>query len=869
MLPSSQKVGRYQILSLLGTGGHGEVWLAWDTQLEREVALKLLSSKVERHPNYRRRLEREARLSSALNHPNIVTVYDVGQADGRTFIAQEFVRGETLRQRLTTGGLPLTRAVAICTQVVAALEAVHAAGLVHRDIKPENIMLRQDGLVKVLDFGLARSVDAPAAGHAELTRPGAVIGTLKYISPEQARGLEVDARSDIFSLGVMLYEMLAGVQPFEGPTEADVIAAILKTDPEPLSRRSPTTPSQLDRMVSLCLQKDRDKRYQTAGELRRELESVARMLEPPTDRPRRNFLLALAALMILLGIGIGYAIRKSPGRPASPSPFNSMRISRLATPGEVADAAMSPDGKLLAYSLDQGQIQSLWLRKLGTTNDTRIASAQSGSFSSLTFSSAGTLLYYLRQDNNGMSQLYRMPVAGGEARRIGSVSSGSVAFSRDGSQYAFVKLDSARWESSLVVGQADGSATRVVSTRKRPDYLSPAGLAWSPDGRSIGCFAGNATYYTSRAFQLVELDLDGKLKKVITPHTWAWVSSVLWSADGQTLIVAAGDKVDGALQIWLVSYLDGAVRRLTNDLSSYTKLSLTADSNSLLAVRTENSQRLWITRPGAISHITPIPVGVLHSLNSADWTPQGGIVFSAAVGDDRNIWIMDADGGNLKQLTNGSDDKSEVNVTRDGRYILYRSQGRIWRVRLDGSDPRQLTHGSLDVHPCSSADGQWVLYASFADWSPVIGGKPTLWRVSIDGGQPVQLSSEAASLPRPSPDGKLLAFLKYSGDDPRFSSASIAIMPFAAGQPARPFASPPFAGNYLAWAPDGKAIDYAVTAAGVGNLWRQPVRGGPAERLTDFETGLLFQFAWSGPRKQILFARGETHKDIVLLNSFN
>jgi Tol biopolymer transport system component len=144
-----------------------------------------------------------------------------------------------------------------------------------------------------------------------------------------------------------------------------------------------------------------------------------------------------------------------------------------------------------------------------------------------------------------------------------------------------------------------------------------------------------------------------------------------------------------------------------------------------------------------------------------------------------------------------------------------------------------------------------------------------LWRVSIDGGQPVQLSSEAASLPRPSPDGKLLAFLKYSGDDPRFSSASIAIMPFAAGQPARPLASPPFAGNYLAWAPDGKAIDYAVTAAGVGNLWRQPVRGGPAERLTDFETGLLFQFAWSGPRKQILFARGETHKDIVLLNSFN
>jgi Tol biopolymer transport system component len=230
--------------------------------------------------------------------------------------------------------------------------------------------------------------------------------------------------------------------------------------------------------------------------------------------------------------------------------------------------------------------------------------------------------------------------------------------------------------------------------------------------------------------------------------------------------------------------------------------------------------------------------------------------------------MMDANGDNLKQLTTGADDKVEVSVTQDGRYILYQSQGKIWRVNLDGSEPRQLTHGALDVHPCSSADGRSVVYASFPDWSPVIGGEPTLWRVSIDGGEPVQLTKQPASLPRVSPDGKLIACLYYSRADPRFSSFKIAAIPFDRGQPTKLFDMGPSVEDYVSWEPDGKALDYVETVDGVGNLWRQPLSGGPPEQLTTFESDRLFEFAWSR-KKQVVFARGDVSSDIVLISSFN
>ena len=275
-LTSGVHLGRYEIRSKIGEGGMGEVYLAQDTELERTVALKVLPAGVAANQQRMNRFVQEAKAASALNHPNILTIHEIGRADATRFIATEFIDGETLRQRMRNAPLKLGDVLDVAAQVAGALSAAHAAGIVHRDIKPENIMLRRDGIVKVLDFGLAKlsekadrgTVDAEAATKALVqTEPGVVMGTAAYMSPEQARGLVVDARTDIFSLGVVIYEMVAGRAPFGGATRSDLIVALLERDPPPLARFTPEAPAELERLVMKALAKDREERYQTAKDL--------------------------------------------------------------------------------------------------------------------------------------------------------------------------------------------------------------------------------------------------------------------------------------------------------------------------------------------------------------------------------------------------------------------------------------------------------------------------------------------------------------------------------------------------------------------------------------------------------------------------
>src|SRR2546423_3053412 len=276
-------LGRYKIRSPLGAGGMGEVYLAEDIQLERSIALKVLPSEVASDQKRMGRFKQEARAASVLNHPNVAHIYEISEAAGIQFIAMEFVEGRTLRHEIASAGTKTTATLEVALQVAAALSAAHAAGIVHRDIKPENIMLRPDGYVKVLDFGLAKLTEA-RAGDSEAstlinTDPGVVIGTVQYMSPEQARGREVDARTDIFSLGCVLYEMIAGRAPFEGETKTDVIDSILNDEPPPLARYSREVPETLEWIINKALRKDREERYQTAKELLTELRSLKRRLE--------------------------------------------------------------------------------------------------------------------------------------------------------------------------------------------------------------------------------------------------------------------------------------------------------------------------------------------------------------------------------------------------------------------------------------------------------------------------------------------------------------------------------------------------------------------------------------------------------------
>jgi eukaryotic-like serine/threonine-protein kinase len=321
-VPHGTRLGRYEIRTLLGAGGMGEVYLAHDTTLRRAVAIKLLPGDLAADTERLRRIQQEAYAASSLNHPNILTVHEIGAQEGTHFVATEFIDGETLRQRMARGRLELREILEVGEQVASALGAAHAAGIVHRDIKPENIMIRKDGIVKVLDFGLAKVVDAqakipdPEARTATLTdtAPGMVLGTVQYMSPEQARGLATDARTDIWSLGVVLYELLAGRSTFEGRTTSDVIAAILKTEPTPLTKCADDVPAELERIVTRALQKDREERYQTVKDLGLDLKALKRRLDFDAERARgvhwrspgnrRVVFALLAAAMAIMALAV-------------------------------------------------------------------------------------------------------------------------------------------------------------------------------------------------------------------------------------------------------------------------------------------------------------------------------------------------------------------------------------------------------------------------------------------------------------------------------------------------------------------------------------------------------------------------------------
>jgi Tol biopolymer transport system component len=482
------------------------------------------------------------------------------------------------------------------------------------------------------------------------------------------------------------------------------------------------------------------------------------------------------------------------------------------------------------------------------------------------FSPTGSDVYYVqgRAGSSWTGSLYRLPVAGTSPSLVTENISGRIAFSHDGRRIAFIRIDMTPRMESLLVANADGSGQRVVATRRSPRYFARDGLTWSPDEHSIVCLAGNASYYNAHAFRLVEIAVDGGSERPLTAAGWAWPGSVMWARDRHSLIVSAGSSEDWG-QVWRVSYPGGKIHRITNDLGDYTKLTQTADSKTLLAVRREQTEDLWLTPAAYRGQPVQIPAADLRGLSWAVWVSGQQIIFSALAGDSRNIWTMDAQGGNRRQLTTADFDQTEMAVSRDQRYLAYFAEGHIWRANLDGSGARQLTHGALDVHPAFSPDGRWVVYASFSDWSPAIGGQPMLWKVPVDGGDPVQLTSDNTSLPDVSPDGKSIACAFYRYDRPN-QPTRIAIYPFAGGPATKYFDRPPGAGESVYWNADGAALDYVVSAYGVGNVWRQPLDGSPPAPITAFHAGRILFRTLSPDKKMLLLGRGQQTNDLVLLS---
>lgn len=924
-----ETIGSYRLISVLGRGGMGEVYLAEDARLGRRVALKFLPASYSTDAERLRRFEREARAASALNHPNILTVYEVGVFEGRQFIATEYVEGETLRQRQMRDRLKVSEVLDLSIQVGAALAAAHQAGIVHRDVKPENIMLRRDGYVKVVDFGLAKltetvqaATDTSVSTMLQVdTDTGVVMGTTAYMSPEQARGLSLDARTDIWSLGVVLYELLSGAMPFKGNTQSDLIVSILERDPSPLVT-APLVPSELGWIVRKALRKDREERYQTARELLSDLRGVKQQLEfaaqlersgvpdaassddahlsplPGTPAPgaateslrpvttdqtaqaessrhslgfagrerslRLPLMLAFGVVLLLAAV----AAYKYWPRADSTVPFQSMAITRITNSGKAIDATLSPDGKYLIYALSDAGKQSLWVRQVSTANDKEIVPAAPVGFFGLAFSPDGNDLYYAVKANLDAGTLYRIPTLGGTPVKILQGIDGPISFSPDGKQLTLVRGNfPSTGESALVIASIDGSNERTLAVKKSPEMFAPiffTGPSWSPDGKLIATTVaqrGGSSHIVAFAVA------DGK-ESDLSPEPWRFAARVMWLPDMSGLLVIAGD-IPGATQVWLLSYPDGKKRRITNDLNVYRSLGLSADGRKLSTVQTGGLVNIWIAPEGDAKQAVQLPTGNIGFFASAgntlSWTKDGRIVFVSNESGNIDLWIMDANGSNRRQLTSNAGYNANPVVSHDGRFIVFQS-GRsgtrsIWRMEVDGSNPRQLTSGPVDGLPALSPDDKWIFYTSLT------AAKPTLWKISVDGGTPQEITNHVAVAPSVSPDGKFVSFMYPESRDPLAPPNRIAVISVDGGEPVKTF-SFQASGTitpYAQWATDGKSILYNVSDNNVTNIWSQPLDGGPPKQVTDFKDSLMSGYSWSHDGKTLASTRGLLLRDAVLL----
>jgi hypothetical protein len=600
------------------------------TKLRRVVALKFLPEELAHDHQAVERFQREARTASALNHPHICTIYDIDEHEGQHFLALEFLEGTTLREYLLAKRLDISQIIDLGIQIVSGLEAAHAKGIIHRDIKPGNIFVTDSGQAKILDFGLAKLLPEggpkveeklPAGmptmtAEEQLTSPGAAVGTVAYMSPEQALGQVLDTRTDLFSFGVVLYEMATGVLPFRGTTSAATFNAILNAAPTAPVRINPDLPGDLERIINKSLEKDRRLRYQTASDLRADLERLKRdsdsgrtaavpVAVPRERKKTRLWLRAAATLLVILAAGIT-AYKLFVAKPNRPVPFQAVTSPRkLTTHGKVGVAAVSPDANYVVYSVIDAGGQSILMRQIATAVDRTLVPHAEAYYLGLSFSQDG---YYLRMEKDAVEPaLFRMSVLGGDSTKLMDVVESPIAQSPDGKRLAFVRYDSRQQEAALFIADADGRHQNKLVTRKFSEVQLESNPAWSPDGKTIVIGLDYIREYGQGPCGLAQVQVEGGAVKEVTSQRWGAIDQIAWLEDGSGFLMTAADQSTGWFyQIWLVSYPGGRARKITNDPNNYQGISLSRNSGVLLTMQSDWLSNIWMVpdgfEPGSADH---------------------------------------------------------------------------------------------------------------------------------------------------------------------------------------------------------------------------------------------------------------------------
>ena len=916
---AGQKVGRYTILCPLGAGGMGQIYLAEDAQLGRKIALKLISPEFATDPRRVHRFEQEARAASALNHPNVCVIHEIETTDtGRHFIAMEYIQGITLRDQLSRGPLTVFEALNVAIQVAAALSTAHASGIVHRDIKPENIMLRPDGYVKVLDFGLAKLTEAlpeqPRLSEIStgvLTEAGTLMGTVKYMSPEQLRKAQIDERTDIWSLGIVLYEMLTGVTPFEAPSSNAMVELILEPRPVPLLPAE--LPSRLQEIVRKALEKDRDSRYQTITKLASDLKTLQRDLHrqaegdlDPSDttlplfaghgnehQTRRvaadsailsrlksqamstaDFLLSeirshpraafftgatgvLAFLLLLPNVARLFNNSVSPTNDPQQTtkPVTTMSMRTLTNAGTSVCSAVSHDGKLVAHAEEQSGRQRLVVTSTATFAPSIVVPPADVQYLGISFSRDNNYLYYTRKEN-GFGILYRVALPGSAPVKIKEWVDSPISFSPEGDQYAFVRYDKPKGEYSLMLSDVDGGTEQTIATRRNGDKLSVYGLTWSPDGSIIVC--PSSSWTDGHHVKLVAFNLNDRREFAIGDQSWFSILQLAWQNDMSSLIVSARERPASPHRLWRITYPAGIAERITDDLAEYTTVSLAGDK--IVAVRTDRAWRIWVASLEDFARAKSIISGV--GLNyGLSWTARGHIVFSSMAQDRLNISRVDPDGSNQVQLTANAGDNYNPAASADGRFVVFassRNNGKfnIWRINIeDGSDAKQLTFTDANFYPAVSPDNQWVAYDNQLE------SKLSVWKVPLKGGEPIKVG-EKYRMPAFSPDGQFIAARYHLRSDSR----DVAIFSAEGGEPLRQLPVPVLDWQRVQWL-DGHTLSYIKNVDGYSNIWSYDLDSETEKQLTQFNSDQIYAYAWSPDYKQVACQRGSKISDVTIISS--